>query len=116
MTAPRLWTEKLAELGPTLRGEADADPTRWAWRSMPRGAMVALYAGDMPDPVYGRRGAVWRIARKPAPTDEKGRKAWAKEVETFLAHLGIEGWQVDSADEPGVSAVFVSPPPPELPL
>ena len=110
----RLWTKKLDTLGETLRAEADADPARWAWYQMPRGALVSCYAGNRPDPVYGKRGTVFRIARKPAPANAIARRQWKLEVEIFLGHLKLTDWQVEHADEGGVAAVFVLPPNPTL--
>lgn len=100
----RLWTGVLRDLGALLREEAAARPHKWAWRQLPRGAVVACRI----HPDY--RVLQFRIARETKPT-LRGRTLWANELKVFGRHLGIEGWQMTEADSEagGIEALFLAP-------
>lgn len=104
VTSARLWTGILSELGHVLRQEAAQRPHKWAWRALPRGALVSCRI----HPDY--RVLQFRIARETKPT-LRGRTLWANELAVFARHLGIEGWQMTEADSEtgGVEALFLAP-------
>lgn len=97
-----VWTGKLAALLPALTRELADRREQWVYRTLPNGAMVALRIRQ----VDGHR--VVRIARKDRPADELAWKRWAKEVETFQSHLGIQRWRSTVAESKGgVAVAFV---------
>jgi len=69
---------------PKAEAEARAKDRDFVWVVLPRGAVVGLrIRADL-----SMRDEI-RIARATAPEDDKGRKAWEREVGVFLEKFGI---------------------------
>lgn len=101
MPEARRWGRRLADLMPALKREARVNGGRWAWRILPRGAVVGLR-------LRTDGSTVLRIARRSAETGA----AWEREVAVFLRELGCEDWtrQEDGAgDVDHAVAIFVDP-------
>ena len=67
----------------TTPAELEAD-TGWAWRVLPRGAVVAMRRRH---DLWGRREL--RLARAEAPDSPEGWARWEKEVAVFLSSFGM---------------------------
>ena len=101
-----IWHAELRDLGATLRDEAIAHPHRWAWRALPRGAVVSCRV----HPQY--QCLQFRIARPVKPVGaQRGR--WTQELAIFESHLDLAGWSRTEADTEtgGVEALYMSPEP-----
>lgn len=106
MPEARRWGGKLAGLMPVITREARVNGGRWAWRILPRGAVVGVRLR-----VDG--STVLRIARRSAETGA----AWERELAVFLRELGCEDWTPEENVSPAehhAVALFVEPPPGKL--
>ena len=76
------------------------------WRILPGGAVVSMRRRS-----DGKR--VLRIARSKKPEGAAAEQAWAREVDTFVAHWpDVAAWRrVDDADATGVAVEFHEAPP-----
>ena len=101
-----IWHAELRDLGATLRDEAIAHPHRWAWRALPRGAVVSCRV----HPQY--QCLQFRIARPVKPVAAQ-RARWTQELTVFEHHLALAGWSRAEADTEtgGIEALYLSPEP-----
>lgn len=101
-SAPTEYRGRLTELLATLAAELpEHGPTRWAWRLLGGGAVVALQRDES-----DRR--VLRIARAERPLTAYGLTRWGHEVATFLKHLGATSWQsLPEEAEKGIAVRFL---------
>lgn len=100
----RTWHAGLRPLGPVLRDEAIATPGTWAWRQLPRGAVVSCRV----HPEY--HALQFRIARATRPGLAE-RERWQQELRVFETYLQLAGWQKSDAPTAsgGVEARYLSP-------
>ena len=82
------WTGELAKLREVLQHEAYTLNGEWAWRVLPRGALVAMQV----PPNFVKRLRIARRLRK--AFSDKSAAAWHVETKTFLDQLGCEDWKV----------------------
>lgn len=102
--ADRVWRGSLYVLGRRLREEAKANPGEWAWRQLPRGALVAFMLSD-------EGGETLRIARQSVPETSKARAGWDREVAVFLRQLQAEGWETTTDIGAGTISCYAWPKP-----
>lgn len=86
--AEHQWVGELSKLREVLQHEAYTLKGEWAWRVLPRGALVAMQIDGQ---TFKKQLRVVRRLRK--PFTDKSAKAWATERTTFLRELGCEKWE-----------------------
>jgi hypothetical protein len=102
------WAESLPELFEILRHEAYGLAGEWAWRILPRGALIGICV----PPSFQKQ---LRIARRPRKgLTDKTAKVWHTEVRTFLEHMGCEDWKVlknviEPGDPPKLEVIYEEP-------
>lgn len=99
------WTGDLPKLVETLRHEAYQLKGDWAWRMLPRGALVGMCV----PPTFHKQLRIARRLRK--PLTDKTPEAWRREVAAFLKDLGCEDWKqvkdvIEPGDPPTLEAVY----------
>jgi hypothetical protein len=109
-SSERQWGGDLPTLAETLKHEAYELKGEWAWRILPRGALVAMCV----PPTFRKQLRIARRLRK--GLTDKTAQAWHAEVRVFLEQFGFADWKcVKDSIEPGdpvkIEAIYEEPVP-----
>lgn len=102
------WTGTLPQLAKVLKHEAYQLQGEWAWRILPRGALVAICV----PPTFRKQLRIARRLRKGLTGNTA--KAWHTEVRNDLEEIGCEDWKaikdvIEPGDPPKLEVVYEEP-------
>ncbi len=108
--AEEQWIGDLPELVEKLRHEAYALKGEWAWRVLPRGALVAMCVPQ----TFRKQVRFARRLRK--GLTDKTAEAWHAEVTAYLEQMGYADWKVvkdviEPGEPPKLEAIYEEPVP-----